>query len=218
MARDTYVAAGVPGDRVHALPLGVDLATFRPASAPPAPKPFVFAFVGHFSYVKGFDLLMRATTGLAAERDFEIRVIGAGEHRLLDSGEPRVRWLGPLPPGDVARELALAHCLVLPSRLDSFGMVVPEALACGVPVIVSTNVGAKYLIAPDKNGWIVPAGDVPALQSRMRWCIDHPEELAAMRDACAATAARASWSNYRAAVRDLLPRLIPQSATASHRP
>jgi len=59
----------------------------------------------------------------------------------------------------------------LPSRVDGFGMAVPEAMACGVPAIVSDMVGAKEVIEEGHNGFIVPSGNSDALVDRMRWCI-----------------------------------------------
>ena len=76
-------------------------------------------------------------------------------------------------------------------------MVVPEALACGVPVIVSDMVGAKQLIEEGRNGFVIPVGDVDALVDRMRWFIMNAELLETMSRAARATAERLSWTGYR---------------------
>jgi glycosyltransferase involved in cell wall biosynthesis len=90
-----------------------------------------------------------------------------------------------------------ADCLLLPSRFDAFGMVVAEAMACGVPAIVSDMVGAKELIEEGHNGFIVPAGNCEALVERMRWCILNATAVRNMSIAARAAAERYSWVNYR---------------------
>jgi glycosyltransferase involved in cell wall biosynthesis len=88
-------------------------------------------------------------------------------------------------------------------------MVVAEALAAGCPVIVSDQVGARDLVVPDRNGWVVPAGDAAALAERMLWCARHPRELVAARGACRASAQNASWQSYHERLAMLLERLVP---------
>jgi glycosyltransferase involved in cell wall biosynthesis len=103
---------------------------------------------------------------------------------------------------------------VLPSRNDSFGMVVPEALACGLPVLVSDMVGAKELVDPGRNGWIVPAGDAGALAERMAWCVRHREAVGAMRERCRASAEAATWPAYHRRLAELLRTIVPAQAAA----
>jgi glycosyltransferase involved in cell wall biosynthesis len=96
---------------------------------------------------------------------------------------------------------------VLPSRNESFGMVVAEALAAGLPVVVSDRVGAAELIAEGKNGWVVPAGDAGALTARLLACADDRAALRRMRSACLEAAAAADWSVYHRRLPALLETL-----------
>jgi glycosyltransferase involved in cell wall biosynthesis len=81
--------------------------------------------------------------------------------------------------------------------------VVVEALATGLPVLVSEHVGAKEVIEENETGWVVPAEDVEALTAQMRWCIQHPEQVHTMRSACVDTAQDYSWAAYRERVTDV---------------
>ena len=87
-------------------------------------------------------------------------------------------------------------------------MVVPEAMACGLPVIVSDMVGAKQLVEEGRNGFIVPVGNVAALAARMRWLVQNRAMAGQMSLAARSSAEEASWASYRrrflAAVRDVL--------------
>jgi glycosyltransferase involved in cell wall biosynthesis len=112
-------------------------------------------------------------------------------------------------PG-LAEELRRADVLVLPSRNDSYAMVVAEALASGLPVLISEMVGAKDLVTEGKTGWIVPVDDVAALAGRMSWCASHPEAVRAMGPDCRRAAEGATWPAYHRRLAELL-RALPEA-------
>lgn len=221
MARDTYLAGEVPAERVHAVTLGADLELFSPGPERPAAQQggFIFLFAGATIRRKGFDLLLDAFDRIAAEEPAaRLRVVGSrGNSAHLLAGRPatRVSCAGPLTQPDLARELRQADCLVLPSRNDSYGMVVAEALASGLPVLVSDMVGAKELVVPGRNGWIVPAGDAAALAEKMIWCARNREAVRAMREECRRSADAATWSAYHRRLAELLRGLVPERAAAA---
>jgi glycosyltransferase involved in cell wall biosynthesis len=112
--------------------------------------------------------------------------------------------LGQLSHQDMASFYNASDVFVFPTRFDSFGMVVAEALACGLPVIVSENAGAKDLIEEGVNGWVVPAGNAAALAERMAWCAAHPTEVRAMSAAARSSAEHRDWQSYRSQVADVI--------------
>jgi glycosyltransferase involved in cell wall biosynthesis len=201
LARETYLAAGIPAAKVHALPLGADLELFSLGEARPADTDFVFLFSGATIHRKGFDLLLQAFDRVRAEHPgVRLRLVGPrgdASHLLDRRGTDGIDVLGAIPQPELAAELRRADLLVLPSRNDSYGMVVAEALASGVPALVSEMVGAKELIAPGKTGWIVPVGDAAALAGRMAWCAGHPDAVRALRGECRRAAESATWGAYR---------------------
>lgn len=208
LARQSYIEAGVPPERVHRVSLGVDIDLFAPATEAPEAEGMTFVFTGAASRVKGFDLLLEAFARVrAAEPSARLLVIGPpGDTSLVDV-PAGVTALGPLPQAELAARLREADCLVLPSRNESFGMVVPEALAAGLPVLVSERVGAKDLVTEGSTGWIVPV-DASALADRMIWCARHPETVRGMRRECRHAAETATWQKYErrliAVVTDIL--------------
>jgi glycosyltransferase involved in cell wall biosynthesis len=72
-----------------------------------------------------------------------------------------VHWLGER--SDVPTLLRTFHCMVLPSKWEGFPLVILEALAAGVPVVATDNLGAREIIENGRNGWLVPVGDTDAL-------------------------------------------------------
>jgi len=219
LARQTYLDSGVPADKVHAVPLGADTALFAPAEAGGGdPRPFTFLFAGAAIHRKGLDLLLTAFDRVAAaEPEARLRLAGPGGDaaHLLAGASSRVSAAGPLDQRGLAEELRRADCLVLPSRNDSYGMVVAEALACGVPVLVSEMVGAKDLVRDGDTGWVIPVEDVDGLTDRMLWCARHPADVRAMSAACRRAAATATWPAYHRRLADLIRRLMGPHLPAS---
>lgn len=199
LARATYVDEGCEPRRVRAVPLGADLELFAPPSKEPRRGAgTAFLFAGAPIARKGFDLLLDAFAWVvAAEPSATLRAVGPRGGQAERDG---ITFVGPVTQEELAAEMRRADCLVLPSRNDSYGMVVAEALAAGLPVVVSDMVGAAELVVPDENGWVVPAGDADALGDRLL-SLAHPPTgpalLRAMRPKCRASAAGATWDAYR---------------------
>lgn len=104
------------------------------------------------------------------------------ERRAADLGlTDRVRFLGFLNQSQLPAAYRAADLFVLPSLFEPFGLVVNEAMLCGLPVAVSDRVGAKFdLVRPDENGYVFPAGDVDALAAVLRQILLDPEKRARM--------------------------------------
>jgi glycosyltransferase involved in cell wall biosynthesis len=220
LARQTYLDAGLPAERVHAVTLGADLQLFTPGGERRGRLDggFLFLFCGATIRRKGFDLLLAAFDRVVREQpDARLRVVGPpGDAAGLLAGRTggRISVSGPVTQPALAAELRSADCLVLPSRNDSYGMVVAEALACGLPVLVSEMVGAKELVAAGHNGWIVPAGDAAALAERMAWCVHQAEQVRGMREICRSSAQAATWPAYHQRLAGLLRAIVPETAAA----
>jgi glycosyltransferase involved in cell wall biosynthesis len=213
LARQTYLEAGVPAGRVHAVPLGADLSLFRPDGTEEVPREgFVFLFAGASIHRKGFDLLLEAFDRVAAEiPDARLRVVGPrgdAAHLLERYASAPIEAAGPTDQRGLAAEFRRADVLVLPSRNDSYAMVVTEALASGLPVLVSEMVGAKDLVTEGRNGWIVPAGDAAPLAERMLACARDRSAVRAMREECRRSAEAATWESYHARLAALLAKIL----------
>jgi glycosyltransferase involved in cell wall biosynthesis len=206
-ARESYVDAGVPPEQVTSVPMGADLSAFTPEGnkGPDASGPFTFLFVGHAGRRKGVDVLLRASERLQRSGyAHRLQFAGGANENIFDDTEAPVERLGYLNRSDLSTAFRRADALVLPSRHDSFGRVVVEAMATGLPVLLSAHVGAKEILEEGETGWVVSAEDVDALADHMRWCIEHPRQVRAMQDACVETAQDYSWAAYRERVVDVI--------------
>ncbi len=86
---------------------------------------------------------------------------------------------------------------MLPSLTEGFGLVILEALACGLPVIVTQNVGASDIMHDGREGFVVSLCDSAAIAERLNTLYRDRELLAAMSRNAQATAAEKSWESYR---------------------
>jgi glycosyltransferase involved in cell wall biosynthesis len=216
LARQTYLEAGIAAERVHAVLLGADTELFTPPADSERSGPLRFVFSGATIHRKGFDLLLDAFARVRREEPgVSLRIVGPrgdafGLLAAASAGSEGIEFIGPIGQRELADEFRRADCLVLPSRNDSYGLVVAEALAAGLPVLVSSQVGAQALVLPGTNGWIVPAEDVAALTERMLSCARSPEAVRAMRADSRRSAEAATWPAYRRRFAELIRSLLQE--------
>jgi glycosyltransferase involved in cell wall biosynthesis len=182
--RDAYVAAGVPADRIEVVANGVDPGRWQPvddaerrrlrAAAGIPDGCFVAVFAGRIDPDKGLDVLAEAWRRLDLPAE-AARLVVAGDIRgRFAAGEgpaylaglesrlgDRAVWLGHRV--DMAPVYGLADVVVVPSRVEPFGRVTIEALACGLPVIASRVGGIPEVLTGELAAGLVPSGDPAAL-------------------------------------------------------
>ncbi len=201
-ARD-YVARQFPGE-VEIVPNGVDVERFRPG-LPRLPRiddglP-VILFVGRHDPRKGLPDLMEAARRLAREGTaFRLVVVGDGRLRRraerLARGplEGRVNFEGRVSNVHLPRYYASADIFCSPARGgESFGMVLLEAMASGVPVVASDIPGYRSVLTPGREGFVTPPRDPAALADALRALLLDPEGRRGMGARGVETARRYAW-------------------------
>jgi glycosyltransferase involved in cell wall biosynthesis len=198
--RDEMLRCGVPEERAHLLPHGVDTGLFRPAeagerevlrSALGLPDGLLALYTGRLLRGKGLDTLLDAFGEVAAERrDVHLVLVGSGDGQSLSvEDELRTRaGAGPLAGRvvfagrreDVADWLRAGDLFVFPSVFEGLGISLVEALASGLPAIGSRTGGIVDVIDDGRSGLLVPPGDSAALASAMRRLLADPDRRRAM--------------------------------------
>lgn len=200
VARDSMVRNGVPADKIIVNPCGVDLSQFYPAKK--NDQTFRILQVGRITLGKGVLTLLDAFVK-AGLKDSELWFVGgelesSGLHEKIKSlSKKGVTFFQPVPQAKLREYYNHSSVFVLSSVSDGFGMVVPQAMACGLPVIVSENVGAKDLILDGVNGFIVPTGEPKIIAERLRQLRDDPELRRSMGASAKLTVEKGfSWQDY----------------------
>jgi glycosyltransferase involved in cell wall biosynthesis len=161
---ESFVEEGVGEDRLSLFPLTPD-PRFTQRERPTDAETFDVVFVGRLCVTKGVPLLVDAVRRLA-HADLRLVLVGGwssrGMRRFLQEACARDSRI-VIGPGDPAPRLRDAALFAHPSYEDGFAYAPAEALACGVPVLVSDDTGMKELIDPGVNGLILPTGDLDAL-------------------------------------------------------
>ena len=211
LAKHSLVAGGVPPGRILVCPPGVDAERFQRAPEGLVRRPYRVVFVSAFTRNKGLHHLLAAWRRLSLP-DAELWLIGAGE--LGEEPAPNVRVVGGVPQGELPGLLSQCDLFVLPSLADGFGLVVLQAMACELPVIVSDRAGAAEIVAGTDFGGVTPAGDVAALADSIEYFYrlraDRPE---LGRLARRQVLARHTWPHHAAQLLELLkphaPSVLP---------
>jgi glycosyltransferase involved in cell wall biosynthesis len=216
--RNSLIAQGLPPRKMVMVPLGCpEVVSAQPASVSPSHNTLRFIYSGPVSVRKGAHLLLEAWNLLAPRSGAELHFYGVVTlpKTVVERAGAGVFFHGSVSKAEMARAYQEASILVFPTLCDGFGMVVAEALAHGVPVIATPNAGAADLIAEGRNGFLVPPGETAPLAERIAWCLDHADDLRAMREEALAMARSWTWSDFRASFRNQLFPLLQDVALAS---
>ena len=213
--RDRYIESGVPADKVVVISLGVNTIQFQ-SDGPRYPlkskQPFRFLYVGGIIHRKGFDVLLRAYRKAFTANDevcLVIKAQGGGVYRGSELHEqlealrqdplaPEVEFLQQdLSEADLSALYRSCHAFVMPYRGEGFGLPIAEAMASGLPVIVTGRGAAMDFtqgdwayripsqrmptprvdeLLPGPAGFWLEEPDEDALAECMSWVAAHPEE------------------------------------------
>lgn len=188
----------LPAERTAVVPNGVDVDAFSPpvdrdairaamGLPPGVPVAAFVATLDRAHFLKRADVAIQAAA-LAGVENLHLLVAGDGEWRARIEAQgrasglgERVRFLGAVPHERLPSVLGCADFLLLSSDLESFGIVLIEALACGVPVVASDLPGVRAVVREGVDGLLAPAGAAEGFAERIRAMVElTPEQRARM--------------------------------------
>jgi len=180
LSRQTLIENGVRADKVLVNRCGISLSMY--IQKPRQDNVFRIAFCGQVCPLKGIHYLLEAFDAFK-HLEVELWVIGSLDHikgdphfykllRLYDL--PNIRFFGAVDSSSLPGIFSQCSVFVHPSLADGYGMVVLQAMACGLPVIVTNTTGASEIVREGDNGFVVPSRNVEALVDRISFFLREP--------------------------------------------
>jgi glycosyltransferase involved in cell wall biosynthesis len=196
--KGTFLQYGVPEEKLIRIPYGVNLTHFYPI--PKEDDTFRVIHCAHLSLRKGVPYLLQAFAELQL-KGAELWLIGSvtDEVRPLLSrfASPSIILKGQFPENELYKYLSQGSVFCLASIEEGLAMVQPMAMACGLPVICTTNTGGADIVRDGRDGFIVPIRDVAALKEKIRYLYENPDVCKAMGESARRRVQTGfSWGDY----------------------
>jgi glycosyltransferase involved in cell wall biosynthesis len=206
----TFLDAGFPAAKLHVVPYGFNPLQFRVGEK----KDSVFRvlFVGNIGIQKGVHYLLEAWSRLGLQ-NAELVFIGTvdeGIKPLLAKYEGQFVLRGHVPHDRLTEEYAQASVFVLPSLQEGSALVTYEAMACGLPLLVSTNTGSVAI--DGAHGFIVPIRSSEIIAEKLSWLHAHQDEARAMGQRASEYIQDFTWDRYARNVIEVYRSLLPEDA------
>jgi len=203
----SLVRHGTERDTLHVIPYAADCRRFRPLAGKEHGANCTFLFAGGISQRKGIKYLLEAWRRIRRP-GWRLQLLGplptnAGPlGPYLELVEP----LGRVSHAEMPARMAAADVFVFPSLFEGSAVVTYEALACGLPSVVTPNAGS--VVRDGLEGFIVPPRDVPALAARLEQLGLDPNLRARMAGAARSRALAFDWPRYHAALAEVVSDLV----------
>jgi glycosyltransferase involved in cell wall biosynthesis len=212
----SFVEMGVTSKKLRLAPYGVDLSLFAPVSRPIKGN-FDLIFVGGLSVRKGAQYLFSAYEEIEHPRK-SLTIAGVISKevtpalRAFMDRNATVRILGHVPQSDLKLFMSRSHALVLPSIEEGLALVQAQSMACGCPVVATTNTGGETLFDDNVEGFIVPPRDTTALaQALQRLADDESIRTTFAQNCLARVKSVGGWDCYGAKVIEVFNELAQES-------
>lgn len=216
VAAKSFIEQGISREKLIVNHLGVDVRRFgeMPRRADRTRK-VRFLFTGIVGVRKGVNCLLQVMKKLSGNVELQLAGNLSQEFKEISSSfnSENVTFLGPVPRTKMTQLYRDADIFVLPSIEEGFGMAVTEAMAAGLPVVVSDAVGAADILTSMKDGIIFPVNNVEALTDSLQSLIDQPALRLSMGHAAFTTATSlGDWDDFALRMRNAYQGLLASNA------
>ena len=173
---DSFLTQGVSATKLIKIPYGVNLNRFFPHLR--NEKKFIIGYCGAVSVRKGVPYLIQAFNLLAIP-NAELWFIGDINPELNQYFSTiklnNIKFMGHIPQSELPKLLSQCSIFCLPSVEEGLAMVIPQAMACGLPVICTHNTGGSDIVDQGKSGFIVPIRDHLSIAGKIEYLYKNEE-------------------------------------------
>ncbi len=200
--RDSFITQGIPMEKLFLNSYGANEYFRASVNKKETGDKFRIVYLGTLSVRKGLIYFFEALKLLdIPEKSFEVLFVGKVDpeiEKILNSHRVR-NWkvMGHVDHYKLPEILGTCDVGVQPSVEEGLSMVIPQMMACGVPVIVTPNTGGENIIEDGRNGFIVPVRNSDAIRDKLMWLYQHPAQHQVMKEQAAASILdRFTWRAY----------------------
>ncbi len=189
---------GIPVENIFKIAYGVDENKFIISDRKYSSQSLHVLFIGEINQRKGINQLLQAGKHLS-NKGFCFNLVGSGfEIAPAEYSKYKnyVKFWGRISFDALLEQLRDNHVFVFPTMGEGFGLVILEAMAAGLPVITTPNCAGCDVVENGVNGFIVPVGDEAAIEEKLVWLKNNPDELKRMSKNAVETAKTFTWKRY----------------------
>ena len=197
-AKRTFQTEGIPTEKLIHVPYGASLRSFYPV----AKEDSIFRVIhcGGINLRKGVQYLLQAFYELNLP-DAELWLVGTPAEEIKPFLEKyhsdRIQMKGQKPQEQLRWYFSQCSVFCLASVEDGFGMVIPQAMACGLPVIHTTNTGGEDVVRDGIDGFCIPIRDIDAIKEKVLFLYENSKRRKEMGISALAQAQNTlSWNDY----------------------
>jgi glycosyltransferase involved in cell wall biosynthesis len=196
-AKRTFLERGVAESKLLCINYGVDLNEFR--QVPKEDSIFRVIFAGIMSIQKGTHYLLQVFSELKLPNS-ELLLIGEVRDEMkpfFKRYQGSFKWIGVKPQRELYKYYSQGSVFVMPSIQEGLAMVQVQAMACGLPLICTTNTGGEDLISEGKEGFVIPIRDVEALKEKILFFYEDRDRCKQMGEAAKRKVQQSfTWDDY----------------------
>ena len=206
IVKKSLLNLGIKEEKIIKIPYGVDISKFSPKEKYIKRDNLKIIFVGTITWCKGIEILLKAISELKKKIKVELNLVGGmgNGKEILEKYKGLYNYYSYIPHEELQNMYKENDIFVFPSLIEGFGQVILEAMACGLPVIVSENTGASDCVRDGIDGFIIPAYDVDALKEKIIYFYENRDKIEEMGKNAAEQAKNYTWGKYRERIREVI--------------
>ncbi len=199
IVKESLIYCGAEDKNIKIVPYGVDINQFTFKNKKSINKRLKLIYVGQVTYRKGIHHLLEVISKLNAD-EVEVELVGtystdSNIYKKYSSYE-NIKFTGFVTRDNLSTKYQQADVFVFPTLGEGYGLVVLEAMSCGLPVICSDYAGGNDAVVDGENGFVFPAGNEHELQNKIEWFIKNRQILSQMSKKANESVQNLTWFNY----------------------
>ena len=206
----TFIEKGISEEKLFVNPYGVDLSSFR--QEPKTDNVFRVIFAGGMSLRKGVHYLLQGFAELNLPNS-ELLLLGGMNNEMKPffkkhsvrgptseggrTSASSIRYIGHVPQRELYKYYSQSSVFAMLSIEEGLALVQPQAMACGLPIVCTTNTGGEDIIRDGREGFVIPIRSVEALKEKLTYLYEHPDICGEMgKQAKERVQERFTWRDY----------------------